>query len=57
MDKEELLQTIKTDIRSIQKNFSNSYIESLTEEELLANCHPLYREEYEKQLKKLNNQE
>ncbi|MFP4019652.1 MAG: hypothetical protein ACLFUH_10425 [Bacteroidales bacterium] len=45
-----ILKELKKDIKSVQKHFPDEYIRSLSYQELLANCHPLYRERYKKRL-------
>lgn len=49
----QLIEEIRQDIRSVQKNFPKSYINSLSIEELLANYHPLYRNRYIERFKNI----
>jgi len=46
----EILKELKKDIKSVQKQMPDDYIRSLSYQGLLANCHPLYREQYKKRL-------
>lgn len=52
MEKSVILSSIKRHIRAYNKVLTMEYLNTLTPEELLANCSPLYRADYARLLVK-----
>jgi hypothetical protein len=48
--KESLIKQMRREVASMNKQWSKDVIDSFSVSELMARCHPLYRDEYEQVL-------